>query len=180
MSKIKAALVTMFALATSSAAMASSRTQFSTSASVGWSSESSVRTRDHRFPPRTPQIRDHRSDDYGNEQLEASHSWMLLGTVNRVVNAGTALDFSVGRYRSISMIKLQSNGGKSRILDVKVNFANGTTKTMQIDRYVGDKGSVDLAASPTYTINLDTPRRVASITIDGLNATNSSYSLFVK
>ena len=184
MSKIKAALVTMFVLATSSAAMAA--TNYS---NARWSSAPAqvVRTPIRWTAPR-PQVRDHRLDetnvDYAKPQRGYEQSWMLLGTVDQVIQGAWApMQFSVGRNQSISKIMLQSNGGKSRIEDVRINFANGSSKTITLDRYVGLQGSVDIPASQSYTIDLDTTcgfnaGRVTSITVDGINAINSSFSVY--
>jgi hypothetical protein len=115
------------------------------------------------------------NDDYGRP---AQPSWMVLGTVNQIVNAGTPLEFSLGRTAmATSKIMLKSNGGKSRIFDVTVKFMDGSSQLYHLDRYVGDKGTIDLPASPTFTIDLPGNRRVASVVVNGLNATGSSYSV---
>lgn len=189
MSKLMTVLATVLVVGTSTAAMASpsasvsAHLNVSTTAAWGWHRTPAPTpapiVRDHRDNRFETQFRDHRGyDERIDYQPAPVHSWMLLGTVNQVVNAGTALDFSVGRPRVLSEIRLTSNGGKSRIMDVKINFANGTSKMIQLDRYVGQQGTVNIPASQSYSIAVNEDCAVRSITVDGLNATNSSYSIY--
>lgn len=191
MSKLTTTLATLFLVATSTAALASPTTTTArASVEAGWSwTQPGYRTpvaapapqvrdhrdsRDDRWNPE--QIRDHRDYDNGY-QAPAARSWSVLGTVNWVVTDGSTV-FPVNRARSLSEIKFVSNGGKSRIMGVKINFANGTQQTISMDRYVGNKGTVNIPASPSYTIDIHDQCPVTSIVVDGLNATSSSYSVY--
>lgn len=193
MSKLSA-LITLAVLGTSSAAMADSGFSVTARANASWSWGTPAPVRQIRpvRPVRpAPVIRDHRTqygqwttydnntfnDGYGY-MAPITNQWVLLGTVNQIVNGGTPLEFSMGRYTSPQKIMLKSNGGKSRIFDVKIKFADGHTQTIMLDRYVGEKGTVDLPYSNEFTIDLSGRERVLSIVVNGLNASNSSYSVF--
>lgn len=223
MSKIKAALVTMFVLGTSSAAMAAPSVTFSAQAraSISFGTRTPTTT-DHRsdaflrqpvpvrqpvpLPVRpvripvsvnVPQVRDHRfeerpdafaqgqsyNDGYGSDDdgyNDTRTSWMLLGTVNRIVDTGTPMQFNLGREAGrVNKIMLQSNGGKTRVAQVTINFADGRSETIKLDRYLGSVGAnATVASSANITIDVQRNRRIASITVEGQNARESSFSVY--
>jgi hypothetical protein len=76
---------------------------------------------------------------------------------------------SFGRF---SMLKLQTSAGKSFIHQVRIQFANGRTQLVKLDRYLN-------ASSPKIAIDLDGDwaRSIRNVTVVGRNARGSAFSV---
>ena len=98
--------------------------------------------------------------------------WVTLGAINQIADG--AMTFRVGRFNEraaerFSTLKLQSEGGKSLIYRVQIQFANGRTQTVEINRYLN-------AANPSITIDLEgRGRAITKVTVVGRNARQSAY-----
>jgi hypothetical protein len=95
-------------------------------------------------------------------------SWTVLGGVNRIVDG--AMSFRVGRTgQQFSRLKLESEGGKSLIQRVLIQFANGRTQTIEVNQYL-------TASNPTIKLDLEgRTRAIAKVTVIGRNARSSAY-----
>lgn len=94
-------------------------------------------------------------------------AWLTLGSVNRVTDG--QLTFRVRRGEQLSKLKLQSDAGKALIQRVLIQFANGRTQTVELNRYLN-------AANPTIMIDLaGRERTVTKVTVIGRNARQSAY-----
>jgi hypothetical protein len=185
MSKLKA-LIVMLVVGASSTAMASPSFTFTAGGQVSWGSyREPVRApiiRDHRTPtpPRRPvRFREVRWDDRSDYRSDYRSEWMMLGTVayeRSLEHQPLVFDL---RYTKVARLVLQSNGGKARVFDVTFQFADGTSEVIQLDRYVGEKGTVDLPASPSLTIEPSRCAPVSRIIINGRPAIGSSYSVLI-
>jgi hypothetical protein len=97
-------------------------------------------------------------------------SWMTLGGVDTITDG--EMSFRVGKIaREFSTLKLQSTAGKSLIYRVQIQFTNGRTQTVELNRYLN-------AANPTITIDLDGRMRgIAEVTVIGRNARQSAFQV---
>lgn len=164
----KALIPTLFVLGSSSIAMARPVT-------VTGHAEATL-TLGGGLAATSPMIRDHRS--YRPEVpapaadcAPSQSAWITLGGINRIVDGD--MSFTVGRWgRQFSTLKLQSSAGKSLIYRVKVQFTNGRTQVVELNKYLN-------AASPSITIDLDgySARSIAKVTVVGRNARQSAYSV---
>lgn len=95
-------------------------------------------------------------------------SWTVLGGVNRIVDG--AMSFRVGRTgQQFSTLKLESEGGKSLIQRVLIQFANGRTQTIEVNQYL-------TSSNPTIKLDLEgRTRAIAKVTVIGRNARSSAY-----
>ena len=166
------ALITMLVLGSSSVAMARPVTVSATAeASWTYGTAPAPIVRDHRtqVPARAPAYqtdyhRPHRSPPF-------VPVWTTLGAMNRIADG--EMSFAVNPYASrFSMLKLQSSAGKSLIYRVKIQFANGRTQVVELNKYL-------MAGSPTITIDLagEAARSITNVTVVGRNARMSAYSV---
>jgi hypothetical protein len=98
-------------------------------------------------------------------------AWVMLGSVDEIVDG--EMSFRVGRYahaRQFTTLKLQSQGGKSLINRVLIQFANGRTQVVELNQYL-------TAGNPSITIDLrgHQARAVAKVTVIGRNARQSAF-----
>lgn len=95
-------------------------------------------------------------------------AWITLGSVDRVADG--QVTFRVARgVEPLSKLKLQSDAGKALIQRVLIQFGNGRTQTVEVNRYLN-------AANPTIMIDLaGRERAVAKVTVIGRNARQSAY-----
>ncbi|HWU89027.1 MAG TPA: hypothetical protein VN253_17300 [Kofleriaceae bacterium] len=178
--KIKA-LITMLVLGSSSVALARP-VAVSGTVEASWT-YGTTRT----APAPAPIVRDHRAPGWAPapapaQNIEADcraaeHSppfvpvWTTLGATNQIANGqmSFAVGQSAGKFR---MLKLQSTAGKSLINQVKIQFTNGRTQVVELNKYL-------TAANPVITIALgsEAPRAIRNITVVGRNARMSGYSV---
>ncbi len=158
------ALITMLVLGSSSVAMARPVT-------VSGHAGASITIRDHRdyrAPAPAPV--------YGGSYRSPPPfvpQWTTLGTESRIVDGQTS--FFVSPYlraNRFSMLKLQSSSGKSLIYRVEIQFANGRTQVVEINKYLN-------AGSPLIALDLagEGSRSIRKVTVVGRNARQSSYSV---
>src|SRR5262245_8494483 len=62
-------------------------------------------------------------------------AWMTLGSVNQIANG--AMAFRVGwNAEQFSTLKLQSQGGKTLVQRVLIQFANGRMQMVELNQYL--------------------------------------------
>jgi len=166
------ALITMLVLGSSSVAMARPVTvSGSVKASWTYGTAPAPIVRDHRtqVPARAPAYQtDHHAKHRSPPFVPV---WTTLGAMNRVADG--EMSFAVNPYASrFSMLKLQSSAGKSLIYRVKIQFANGRTQVVELNKYL-------MAGSPTITIDLagEGALSIKNVTVVGRNARMSAYSV---
>lgn len=162
----KALIPMLFVLGSSSIAMARPVTvtgHAQATLTIGGAASTTAIVRDHRsYRPEVPPAAD---------CMPSQSAWITLGGINRIVDGD--MSFNVGRWgRQFSTLKLQSSAGKSLIYRVKVQFTNGRTQVVELNRYLN-------AANPSITIDLDGnwARSIAKVTVVGRNARQSAYSV---
>ncbi len=162
------ALVTMLVLGSSSVAMARP-------VAVSGSAGASVVVRDHRTQAPAPAPKPAYQAEYGGAHRSPPWRpvWVNLGTESRYMDG--EMKFHVSPYhkaKAFSTLKLQSSSGKSLIYRVKIQFANGRTQVVELNRYLNKN-------TPTITIDLagDSARSIRNVTVIGRNATQSTYSV---
>jgi hypothetical protein len=161
---IKALITTLLVLGSTSVALARPAT---TSGHAG-----APVVRDHRaHTPSAPVFEPAHRGSYQSYSRRFVPLWATLGVESRIVDGEMA--FHVNPYRGrFTTLKLQSSSGKSLIYRVKIQFANGRTQVVELNRYLN-------AGSPTITIDLagDAARAIRNVTVVGRNARQSAYSV---
>lgn len=164
---IKALITTLLVLGSSSVALARPVT------ASGHAGAPIVR--DHRaHGPSAPAFEPAFEPAYGGATYHSRRFvplWATLGAESRIVDGEMA--FHVNPYRGrFTTLKLQSTSGKSLVYRVKIQFANGRTQVVELNRYLN-------ASSPTITIDLagDAARAIRKVTVVGRNARQSAYSV---
>ena len=170
------ALITMLVLGSSSVAMARPVTVSGTaeaSWTYGTTRAPAPIVRDHRTHVRAPAPAPAYQADYHRPHRSPPFVpvWTTLGAMNRIADG--EMSFAVNPYASrFSTLKLQSSAGKSLIYRVKIQFANGRTQVVELNKYL-------MAGSPTITIDLagEAARSIRNVTVVGRNARMSAYSV---
>ncbi len=160
MSKLKAAIVTMF-LGTSTAAMASPTVSFNADAQLSWGTGFAM-----------PTVRDHRTSDYGYQMPTTRSSWISLAS---------SLDLSRGRdvirlqAGNITQIRLQAVSGATFIDTVTVVFRDGSRQTVELNEYLSRR-------NPMLQFDIQGRRRstIDALIIEGESVRRGSYEVFAQ
>ena len=96
---------------------------------------------------------------------------MLVGTESRIFK-GTETFWVGAQMGRFQTLKLETEGLKSFVTDVKIHFTDGHTQTVWLNEYIN-------ARNPCVTIDLDgvRPRGIQSIEFTGANARQSTLKL---
>lgn len=127
MSKLKAALITMF-LGSSTAAMAAPSVSFSANAQVSWGTSLG------------PTIRDHRSDPVPAPYVmpPSRQTWITVASSLSMANGQSTVRFD--RNTNVSAIRLTAQSGYSYITKAKVRFLDGATQTITLNQWIPASG----------------------------------------
>ena len=130
MSKLKAALITMF-LGTSTAAMAAPTVSFSANAQLSWGTFGTVSA---------PTVRDHRSDPVpAPYQMPSSRqTWITVASSLSMANGQSTVRFD--RNSNVSAIRLAAQSGYTYVGKVKVRFLDGGTQTLRVNQWIPATG----------------------------------------
>lgn len=166
------ALITLFVVGSSSVAMARP-------AAPGYQGAPIVRDhRDPRAPVPPPVVVTRPAPAPAYEPIYQRPSpppwrplWVTLGFESRIVDGNMFFNVkqNMGKFTTL---KLQSSSGKSLINRVQIQFANGKTQVVELNKYL-------TAASPTLTIDLagDAARSIRNVTVVGRNARQSQFAV---
>lgn len=160
MSKLKAAIVTMF-LGTSTAAMASPTVSFNANAQLSWGTSLAA-----------PIIRDHRATDYAFQMPTAQSSWISLASSLQLSRGRDVIRPQAG---NISQIRLQAVTGNTWIKNVTVTFRDGSKQTAEFHQYLSTRSSFlqfDVQGRRRSTID--------TITVNGSPVGRGSYQVFAQ
>jgi hypothetical protein len=96
---------------------------------------------------------------------------MLVGTESRIFK-GTETFWVGAQMGRFQTLKLETEGFKSFVTDVKIHFTDGHTQTVWLNEYINSR-------NPCVTIDLDgaRPRGIQSIEFTGANARQSTLKL---
>ena len=127
MSKLKAALITMF-LGSSTAAMAAPSVSFSADAQVSWGASFG------------PTVRDHRTDQAPAPYVmpPSRQSWITVASSLSMANGRDIVRFEGSN--NVSAIRLTAQSGWSYIGKVKVRFLDGAMQTITINQWLPSSG----------------------------------------
>ena len=157
MSKLKAALITMF-LGSSTAAMAAPTVSFSANAQVAWGTSYG------------PTVRDHRTDPVPAPYVmpPSRQTWITVASSLSMASGRDTVSFA--RNNNISAIRLTAQSGYTYVGRVKVRFLDGATQTINLNQWIPSSGlSLSLNASH---------RGVDSMVINGsISGRRSMYSV---
>jgi hypothetical protein len=181
--KIKA-LITGIVLASS--AVASADPLFSFSARGTWSTSTAPTVRDHRAyepqyqaPPPPPAFSQQYTQQHAPSywaQLPEVQTWRSLGSFSNELY-GDPVEFRLGRGgRNVSQIMLSGDVSKTRVTEVRINYADGHTDVIKTDRYIGERGTVTtIPYSKNFILNVNAP--VRSVTVVAFVPKGSSFSV---
>ena len=158
MSKLKAALITMF-LGSSTAAMAAPSVSFSADAQVSWGTSFG------------PTVRDHRTDPVPAPYVmpPSRQTWITIASSLSLANGRDIVRFD--RSNNVSAIRLTAQSGYSYIGKVKVRFLDGATQTITLNQWIPSSG-LQLALDRNH-------RGVDSMVLTGsVSGRRSLYSVF--
>lgn len=136
--KIKALLITLGILGTSSVAMARPVLSYSAEASVNFGSSHGPVVRDHRWNPRPAPmpVRSHqrpmRYDSWDNDFYQ--HRAVVLGEGLYFGDTEYRKDIVVGAQGRFRALELRSDGGATYIMKVVIEFADGGVQQIDINR----------------------------------------------
>jgi hypothetical protein len=127
MSKLKAALITMF-LGSSTAAMAAPTVSFSANAQVSWGTSFG------------PTVRDHRSDPAPAPYVmpPSRQTWITVASSLSMASGQSTVRFD--RNNQVSAIRLTAQSGYSYVGKVKVRFLDGATQTITLNQWLPASG----------------------------------------
>jgi hypothetical protein len=99
--------------------------------------------------------------------------WVTLGTESRIIDG--AMSFRVSprlRRDRFSMLSLERTSGKSLIYQIKIQFTNGRTQVVELNKYLN-------ASNPILSIDLagDRSRSIRNVTVVGRNARQSGFKV---
>lgn len=155
MSKLKAALVTLF-LGTSTAAMAAPTVTFSANAELAWAS----------FLPSMPSVRDHRTSEPSWQMPSNRTTWTSLASSLGLADGRDVV--RVQRGMDINSLRLTATYGNTYVGKLTLKFADGTRQVMNVNRWL-TRTPIELALAKCD---------VTSITVTGSAARNTSYQMF--
>ncbi len=170
MSKLKAAIVTMF-LGTSTAAMASPTVSFNADAQLSWGTSFGM-----------PAVRDHRSSDYRTSGYGTNdHAYQMPTIRSSWISLADSLQLARGRdfirpqASNVSQIRLQAVSGATYIETVTVIFRDGSRQTAELDQYLSRR-------NPYLQFDIQGRRRssIEAIIIEGESVRRGSYQVFAQ
>ena len=126
MSKLKAALITMF-LGTSTAAMAAPGVSFSADATVSWGTSFGPTVRDHRYEPAPAPYR-----------MPNRQTWIQIASSLSMDGGRDFIRFD--RASNVTAIRLTAQSGWSYIGKVRVRFLDGEMQTIRINQWIPSTG----------------------------------------
>jgi hypothetical protein len=172
------ALITTLVLGSSSVAMArpaAADTNVTASAQLHVSGAAHFGTKGPAYRPHQPAPVYHRPAYQPAPVYRPVYrpAWVSLGGVSHIADG--EMSFWPNRFaregREFSTVKLQSNGGKSLIYRVLIQFQNGRTQTVELNQYLN-------ASNPSITIDLaGRTRQIAKVTVIGRNARQSAFQV---
>jgi hypothetical protein len=127
MSKLKAALITMF-LGSSTAAMAAPSVSFSANAQVAWGTSVGPTVRDHRSDPAPAPY----------QMPPSRQTWITVGSSLSMASGQSTVRFD--RNNTVSAIRLTAQSGYSYIGKAKVRFLDGATQTITLNQWIPTSG----------------------------------------
>lgn len=127
MSKLKAALITMF-LGSSTAAMAAPSVSFSADATVSWGTSFGPTVRDHRHEPAPAPY----------SMPSRRQTWIQVASSLRMANGRDTVSFA--RNTNVTAIRLTAQSGYSYIGKVKVRFLDGEMQTIRVNQWIPSTG----------------------------------------
>lgn len=135
MSKLKAALITMF-LGSSTAAMAAPSVSFSADATVSWGTSFGPTVRDHRNDPAPAPY----------QMPSSRQTWITVASSLSMANGRDTVSFARGN--AVTAIRLTAQSGYSYIGKAKVRFLDGATQTITLNQWIPSTGlQLTLAAN---------------------------------
>jgi hypothetical protein len=157
MSKLKAALITMF-LGTSTAAMAAPSVSFSADATVSWGTSFGPTVRDHRNEPAPAPY----------QMPSNRQTWITIASSLSMANGRDTVSFARGN--DVTAIRLTAQSGYSYIGKAKVRFLDGSTQTITLNQWIPSTG---------LQLTLDRNHRgVDSMVVTGsISGRRSTYSV---
>ena len=179
------ALITGIVLA-SSATVASADPLFSFSARGSWSTSSGPTVRDHRTYDQTPQYQApapqytapmYQAPSYPFwTQAPEVQQWRSLGTFSNELY-GDPVEFRLGRgMRNVSQIMLSGDVSKTRVTEIRINYADGRSQIIKTDRYLGERGTITtIPYSKNFVIDVHGPIR--SVTVIAFVPAGSAFSV---